>query len=122
MSEKMELAEAGKRHADGLTAQLERLDWRPSRAHIEQARNSIEKLSAALRASPAEGEADPEALALANDYQRGLDRMETAGYEEFAEVIPKHKLIIKALRALALYPAGDGREADSLSGDEGKPE
>ena len=36
---------------------------------------------------------------LADEYEAGLRKMEAAGYEEFAEVIPKHKLIIAALRS-----------------------
>lgn len=160
MSEKMELAEAGMRHADGLTAQLARLDWRPSRAHIEQARNSIKKLSAALRASPAEGEA----IAWTNEAQLGF--LKEPGYrvapmamwafqhsahpvalytappraavsppqrEEVAQTIRDHVFILDgddyvqgisnaADAILALYPAGDGREADFLSGEKGKPE
>ena len=52
--EREALAEAGLRHAEGLTAQLDRPDWKPSRAHIEQARNSIKKLAdLALTAQPA---------------------------------------------------------------------
>ena len=45
----LELADAGTRHGTRLTAQLDKPDWRPSRAHIEQARNSIVKLAAQLR-------------------------------------------------------------------------
>lgn len=43
------LVEAGQRHADGLTAQLAKPEWRPSRAHAEQARNSIKKLADILQ-------------------------------------------------------------------------
>jgi hypothetical protein len=35
---------AAERHAQGLSAQLEKPGWRPSRAHVEQARNTIQKL------------------------------------------------------------------------------
>jgi len=51
-----QLIEAGEWHAEGLTAQLSRGDWTPRRAHIEQARNSITKLVAALRSVPAQQE------------------------------------------------------------------
>jgi len=47
--EMLELAEAGMRHGNGLAAQLAKPDWKPGRAHIEQARNTIYKLSAMLR-------------------------------------------------------------------------
>lgn len=47
-----------------------------------------------------------ERLALADEYERGLKKMEAAGYEEFLDVIPKHKLIIAALRGR--YPDGTG--------------
>lgn len=40
-----ELVDAALRHADGLTALLAKSDWKPGRAHIEQARNSIKKLA-----------------------------------------------------------------------------
>jgi hypothetical protein len=43
-----ELIDAALRHADGITAQLTKPDWEPSRAHIKQARNSIEKLAGLL--------------------------------------------------------------------------
>jgi hypothetical protein len=43
-----ELIDAALRHADGITAQLAKPDWEPSRAHIKQARNSIEKLAGLL--------------------------------------------------------------------------
>lgn len=42
-----------------------------------------------------------EMLKLADEYERGLAKMEATGYEEFANVIPKYKLIISALRAAA---------------------
>jgi hypothetical protein len=42
-----------------------------------------------------------ERLELADEYERGLAKMEASGHEEFAEVIPKHKMIIAALRAEA---------------------
>jgi len=51
-----ELADAGIRHAEGLTAQLDKQHWKPRRSHVEQARNSIAKLAAALRAVPAQQE------------------------------------------------------------------
>jgi len=47
--EMLELVEAGTRHGNGLAAKLSEPDWKPSRAHIEQARNTIYKLSAMLR-------------------------------------------------------------------------
>jgi hypothetical protein len=47
------LAEAGLRHAEGLSAQLAKPDWEPGRAHIEQARNSIQKLAELLRGTDA---------------------------------------------------------------------
>jgi len=49
-NEMRELAEAGLRHAEGLTAQLSKQDWQPRRSHVEQARNSIKKLADVLRA------------------------------------------------------------------------
>jgi len=51
MIEKMELADAGLRHAEGLSAQFDKPDWKPSRAHVEQARNTIRKLADLIRAS-----------------------------------------------------------------------
>jgi hypothetical protein len=45
----LDLAEAGIRHAEGLTVQLAKPEFRPSRAHVEQARNSIVKLAGLLR-------------------------------------------------------------------------
>jgi hypothetical protein len=50
-----ELAEAGLRHAEGLLAQLAKPDWKPSRSHIEQARNSIKKLAELIISTPAAG-------------------------------------------------------------------
>lgn len=47
--EMLELADAGMRHAEGLTAQLDKSEWKPGRAHIEQSRNSIRKLAESLR-------------------------------------------------------------------------
>ena len=49
----LELVDAGLRHADGLSAQLEKPEWKPSRAHVEQARNSIKKLADLVRATAA---------------------------------------------------------------------
>lgn len=46
-------------------------------------------------------------LKLADEYEAGLRKMEVAGYEEFAEVIPKHKLVIAALRASAERQSGE---------------
>jgi hypothetical protein len=43
--------------------------------------------------------AGTEAMALADEYEAGLRKMEAAGYEEFSEIIPKHRLVIAALRA-----------------------
>lgn len=40
-----QLVAAAFRHAEGITAQLAKTDWKPSRAHLEQARNSIRKLA-----------------------------------------------------------------------------
>lgn len=37
--------------------------------------------------------------ALADEYQRGLDKMIASGYEEFQDTIPRHKMVITALRA-----------------------
>lgn len=53
----------------------------------------------------------PEAMQLAAEYEAGLRKMEVSGYEEFSDTIPKHKLVIKALRALT---------APSLSSAESK--
>ena len=52
-NEMLELAESGLRHAEGLTTQLAKLDWQPRRSHVEQARNSIQKLATILRAQSA---------------------------------------------------------------------
>ena len=57
--EVLELAEAGLRHAEGLSAQLAKPDWKPSRSHVEQARNSIKKL-AELLSAPAQQTPDAE--------------------------------------------------------------
>jgi hypothetical protein len=40
-------------------------------------------------------------LELADEYERGLKKMEAADYEEFATAIPRHKLVIAALRTAA---------------------
>jgi hypothetical protein len=41
--------DAALRHADGLHAQLTKPEWRPSRAHVEQARNTIRKIVEKVR-------------------------------------------------------------------------
>ena len=61
--EMLELAEAGFRHAEGLSAQLAKPDWKPSRSHVEQARNSIKKL-AELLSAPAQRAPDAEIVRL----------------------------------------------------------
>jgi hypothetical protein len=47
-------------------------------------------------------------LKLAEEYEAGLRKMESAGYEEFGEVIPKHKMIIAVLRQAASQGGADG--------------
>ncbi len=57
-------------------------------------------------------------LELADEYEAGLRKMEAAGYEEFSKVIPKHKMVIAALRA---SNAGDDWSCSSC-GDRDVPE
>lgn len=47
--------------------------------------------------------------ALADEYESGLRKMEASSYEEFADIIPKHKLIIKALRAFRSLTQAGGK-------------
>jgi hypothetical protein len=47
--------------------------------------------------------------ALADEYESGLKKMEASSYEEFADIIPKHKLIIKALRAFRSLAQAGGK-------------
>ncbi|RZN19506.1 hypothetical protein [Bradyrhizobium sp. Leo121] len=49
---------AALRHADGLSAQLDKPEWRPGRAHVEQARNTIRNLAEKVRALTSSTEAD----------------------------------------------------------------
>lgn len=41
------------------------------------------------------------ALTLADEYEAGLQKMRASGYEEYTKTIPRHELVVKALRHLA---------------------
>ena len=47
-------------------------------------------------------------LKLADEYERGLKKMEASGHEEWADTIAKHRVVIAALRA---HPSGEPARA-----------
>jgi hypothetical protein len=120
------LIQAALRRAEGLTAQLAKPDWVPRRAHVEQARNSIEKLArmlADITAGHAQGQQVPDGYVLvpreltaengakaflSGEFSETFDYMDDEGDECVAD-IPVSWTTIKAIhkKMVSLFAPSD---------------
>ncbi|MBR1230239.1 hypothetical protein JQ600_35680 [Bradyrhizobium sp. AUGA SZCCT0176] len=123
-----QLIDAAFRHADGITSQLAKPDWKPGRAHLEQARNSIRKLADMLDAAQAAAKPCAEGARLSNwlaEYSHDLAEdgdldQEAAEIDRAAQWIANHLTALAESRSEPIGPqASASRRSKELIGEAG---